>query len=159
MHFNYIVEHVRNGVVIDAMDVKNLVPTQGLTHILDVVCKGGAQVPTWYVAPYEGNFTPSATDTAASLPAAAVECTAYAEAARPTWVEGAVAGGSVTNVDSKAEFTMNASKTIYGCWLASVPGKGSTSGVVLSVVRFPVAKAYLSGDVMRITAPVNLTAS
>ena len=159
MHFNYIVEHVREGVVIDSMDVTNLVPTQGLTHILDVVCKGGAQVPTWYIAPYEGDFTPSATDTAASLPAAAVECTAYAEAARQTWVEGAVSGGSVTNVDNRAEFTMNATKTIYGCWLSSVPTKGSTSGIALSVVRFPASKTYQSGDIMRITAPVSLTAS
>lgn len=159
MHFNYVLEHVRNGVVIDSMKMKNLIPTQGLTHILDVVCKGGAQVPTWYVAPYEGDFTPSAPDTAASLPAAAVECTAYAEAARPTWVEGAVSGGGVTNVDSKAEFTMNATKTIYGCWLTSVAGKGSTSGLVLSAVRFPAAKTFQAGDVMRITAPVNLTAS
>ena len=159
MHFTYIVEHVRGGVVIDTSHETNLVPTQGLTHILDVVCKGGAQVPTWYVAPYEGNFTPSATDTAANLPAAAVECVAYAEAARPTWVEGAIAGGAVTNVDSKAEFTMNATKTIYGCWLASVSGKGSTSGLVLSVVRFAASKTFQSGDIMRITAPVNLTAS
>lgn len=159
MHFNYIVEHIRDGVVIDSSEEKNLIPTQGLTHILDVVCKGGSPVSTWYVAPYEGNFTPSAPDTAASLPAAAVECTAYAEAARPTWVEGAVSGGTVTNVDSKAEFTMNATKTIYGCWLASVPGKSSTSGVALSVVRFAASKAFQSGDIMRITAPVSLTAS
>ena len=159
MQFNYIVEHVRDGVVIDTSYETNLVPTQGLTHILDVVCKGGAQTPTWYVAPYEGNFTPSAPDTAASLPAAAVECTAYTEAARPTWVEGAIAGGSVDNTASKAEFTMNATKTIYGCWLASVSGKSSTSGLVLSVVRFSASKTFQSGDIMRITAPVSLTAS
>lgn len=159
MHFNYIVEHVRDGVVIDTEHVKNLIPTEGLAHMLDVTCKGGSQVATWYVAPYEGNYTPQATDTAASLPAAAVECTAYAEATRPTWVEGAVSGGTVTNVDSKAEFTMNATKTIYGCWLASVSGKGSTAGTVLSVVRFPASKTFQSGDTMRITAPVSLTAS
>ena len=159
MQFNYIVEHVRDGVVIDSSHETNLVPTQGLTHILDAVCKGGAQVPTWYIAPYEGNFTPSAPDTAASLPGAAVECTTYVEAARQTWVEGAIAGGSVDNTASKAEFTMNATKTIYGCWLASVSGKSSTSGLVLSVVRFSASKTFQSGDIMRITAPVSLTAS
>ena len=159
MHFEYEFEHIRNGEVIDTFRQKNLIPIQGYNHMLDVTCHGGTQVSTWYVAIYEGNFTPSSTDTAASLPAAAVECTAYAEATRPTWNEGAVSGGVVTNVDNKAEFTMNATKTLYGCWLTSVSGKSSTSGVALSVVRFSTPKTCESGDVFRVTAPVTLTAS
>ena len=159
MHFNYEFEQVRDGVVIDCWTEKNLIPNEGLTHMLDVVCKGGSQVPTWYVMPYEGNYTPVATDTAATFPGLATECTAYTEAKRVTWVEGSISGNSVSNSASKAEFTLNAGKTIYGCALVSVSTKSATSGVLLSAVRFGTPKTYLSGDILRVTAPVSLTAS
>lgn len=159
MHFNYEIEQIRDGQVIDRWTEKNLIPQQGLDHMLDVTCKGGSQVGTWYVLIYEGNYTPVSTDTAATFPGLATECTAYAEATRPTWNEGAISTGSVSNTLNKAEFTINASKTIYGCALVSVATKGSTSGILLSAVKFGTSKAYTSGDVLRVTAPVSLTAS
>lgn len=159
MHFNYEFEHVRNGVVIDRWKEKNLIPNEGLAHMLDVTCKGGSQVGTWYVGIYEGNYNPVATDTAATFPGLATECSAYAEATRQTWNEGAVSGNSVSNTLNKAEFTINASKTIYGCFLVSVAAKGATSGILLSAVKFGTSKAYTAGDVLRVTAPVSLTAS
>lgn len=157
MHFNYGFEQVRDGKVIASWGEKNLIPTEGLNHILDVVCKGGSPVATWFVGIFEGDYTPVATDTAATLPALSTESTAYSEAVRQTWVEGAIAAGAVSNSASKAEFTINASKTIYGCFLSSVSAKSSTAGVILSVVRFGTPKAFLSGDILRVTAPVSLT--
>jgi len=159
MHFNYEFEQVRDGVVIDRWTEENLIPNEGLTHMLDVVCKGGSQVGTWYVLPFEGNYTPVATDTAATFPSLSTECTTYAESVRQTWVEGAISGNSVSNSASKAEFTINASKTIYGCALVSVATKSATSGVLLSAVRFGTPRAYINADVLRVTAPVSLTAS
>lgn len=159
LHFNYQFELVRNGVVIDAWEEKNLIPTEGLNHILDVTCKGGTQVPTWYVAPYEGDYTPIATNTAANFPGLSTECTAYNEATRVAWVEGTVAAGAVDNSASKAEFTFNASKTIYGCSLVSVSTKSATTGVLLSAVRFGTSRAVISTDVLRVTAPVSLTSA
>lgn len=159
MHFNYEFEHVRDGVVIDTWKEKNLIPTEGLNHMLDVVCKGGSQVSTWYVMPYEGDYTPLATNTAANFPGLATECTAYTEANRVTWVEGAVSAGAVDNSANKAEFTINATKTIYGCALVSVATKGATTGVLLSAVRFSAPKSFVSSDTLRVTAPVSLTAA
>lgn len=157
MHFEYEVEVIRDGVVIDRSIEKNLIPQQGLDHILDVVCKGGVQISTWYVSIYEGDYTPISTNTAANFPGLATESSAYAETVRQTWVEGAVTAGAVDNSASKAEFTMNAAKTIYGCALVSNSSKGATAGILLSAVRFGTPKALVSGDILRVTAPVSLT--
>ena len=159
LHFGYEFEIVRDGVVIDRFTEKNLIPTEGLNHMLDVVCHGGSQVPTWYVGIYEGDYTPAATNTAANFPSLSTESTAYAESVRQTWVEGAPAAGVVDNSANKAIFTMNANKTIYGCFLSSVATKGATTGVLLSAVRFSTPKVLISTDLLRVTAPVSLTAS
>ena len=159
MHFKYLVEHLRDGVVIDSTIETNLIPQQGLDHMLDVTCKGGSQVATWYVSIYEGDYTPISTNTAANFPGLSTECVAYDEAVRPTWVEGAITAGAVDNSASKAEFTINASKTIYGCALNSAAAKGATTGILLSAVRFATPKAFVDNDVLRVTAPISLTAA
>ena len=155
--FVYEVELVKDGVVIDRETVHNLLPTEGINHMLNATLKGGAQVTTWYVGIFEGNYTPLAGDTAATFPAAATETTTYTEATRPEWVEGSVVTGAVSNAASKAEFTSNANKTIYGGFLTSAPTKGSAGGTLLSVVRFSSPKTFESGSVLRVTAGFTMT--
>lgn len=155
----YLVEVIRDGVVIDREEVHNLVPTQGLNHILNVEFKSTTQVTAWYLAIFEGNYVPTSADTAAALPAAATECTAYAESTRVLFVGGTVAGGVLDNSASRAEFTMNAAKTIYGAFMTSAPAKGATTGVVISSVRFSAAKNLVATDILRITAGMTLTSS
>lgn len=155
----YLVEVIRDGVVVDREEVHNLVPTQGLNHILNVEFKALTQVTAWYLAIFEGNYVPTAADTAASLPAASTESTAYGEATRVLFVGGTVAGGVLDNSASRAEFTMNATKTIYGAYMSSAPAKGATTGVVISSVRFSSAKNLVATDILRITAGMTLTSS
>lgn len=155
--FEYLVEVLRNGEVISSERVHNLMPTEGLDHILSVAMKGGSQVPTWYIGLFEGNYTPVATDTAATLPGLATESTAYDEATRVAWNEGSIVTGALSNSASKAEFTANAVKTIYGGFISSNQTKGSTTGVLLSVVRFGSPKTLEAGSVLRVTAGFTLT--
>lgn len=155
--FSYEYEIERNGEIVERGVEHNLIPTEGKNHMLSVVCNGGTQVPVWYVGIYEVDYAPTVTVTAATLGALTTECTAYDEAARPSWVESTPAAGATDNSASKAEFTMNASKTVYGCFLSSVASKSSGSGVLLSVVKFSTAKALVAGDILRVTAPVSLT--
>lgn len=108
---------------------------------------------------YEGNYTPIAGDTAATFPASATESAAYAEATRPALVLGAVTAGAVDNVASRAEFTANASKTFYGGFVSSAAAKGSTSGVLLSAVRFASPKVLSSGEILRVTAGFTLVSA
>lgn len=150
--FTYLVEHIRNGEVIDSEVTHNLVPIEGLNHFAGVALKGVAQVGTWYIGLYEGNYTPQLSDTAATLPAAATEVTAYDEATREALVLGTVSGGAVNNSASPAEFTASATKTIRGGFISSAGGKGATTGVLASVIKFTTPKALDDGDVLRVTA-------
>lgn len=154
--FVWTVEQLRDGQVIASECGHNLVPDQGLNDLLAVYFKSGSQAANWYVGLFEGNYTPGPSVTAASIAAAATETTAYSQATRPAWTAGAVAGGAVSNVDAKAEFTFTSSKTIYGGFLVSSSAKGGALGVLASVIRFPSPKAMEAGDTLRITAGTTL---
>ena len=180
--FKYNVEHIRsvsrmqamglsiegltrkdfNGidsVVLSVEDVSNLIPTEGLDYILGASLKGVSQVSSWYIALFEGNYTPIAGVTAATFPAAATESTAYDEANRVAWTSGSVSAGSVSNSASKAAFTMNATKTIYGIAQTSLSTKSGTTGVLVSVARFAAAKAVVDEDILNVTSTITLTSA
>jgi hypothetical protein len=148
----YTVEHIRGGQVLSRDVHHNLVPIEGLNHIASVVTKGAAQVPTWYIGLFEGNYTPVPADTAAAFSAAATECTTYAPSTRAEFNEGAVVAGVVDNTANRAEFTFTAAKTIYGAFMSSAQAKGAVTGTLISAARFGSPKAVLVDDVLRITA-------
>lgn len=155
--FEYLIEVVKDGVVVDSEVVHNVMPVQGANHILASALAGAAQVPQWYIGLYEGNYTPNGSETAALLPSMATECAAYSSAARPQWVPGSVANGTVNNSASKAEFTFTAPKTVYGGFITSAPAKGATTGVLTSVVRFSSPRILDTDSVLRVTAGFTLT--
>jgi hypothetical protein len=157
--FEYTVEHIRDGKVLSTEVVKNLVPTEGLNHILSVVMAGGSPYASWNIGLFEGNYTPTGTITAATLPAQATEMVAYTETTRRPFTPGSVAAGAVNNAASKAQFTFNANKTVYGGFISSSSAKNSVTGVLLSVVRFASPKVLESGDVLSVTAGMTLTSS
>jgi len=152
-------EHRRNGKLIGRDIASNIVTTEGLNHILSTVVAGGSAVSPWYIALFEGNYTPVAGLTAATFTAAATECTAYDEAARVAYVEGTPSGGVIDNAASRAVFTMNATKTIYGGALLSVSTKSSTSGTLLAAARFSSSRAVVDDDELSVRYSLTLTSS
>lgn len=148
----YTIDHYRDGQLIDSQTQHNLIPTEGLNHLISAVLKGGTQVSNWYVGLYEGNYTPTSTATGSTIVSLSTECTAYTEATRQQWVGGTVANGAVSNADSRATFTFNANKTIFGGFLVSSPVKGASADTLFSVVRFSTAKPVESGDILRVRA-------
>lgn len=155
--FQYQVEIVgRDGRVRDAEILHNLMPDEGLNHMLGVTLKGAAQIAVWNVGIYEGNYTPVPGDTAATFPASATESSAYVAATRSALVLGSVAGGSADNAAARNEFTLNAAKTIYGGFISSAAAKGATSGVLLSAVRFSSPKVLDADEILRVTAGFTL---
>lgn len=155
----YDVQHRRNGELLSHDISSNIIVAEGLTHLLGVAVAGVTQVNPWYVALFEGNVTPAGSLTAATFTATTTECTAYDEAARVAYVEGTVAAGAVDNAASRAVFTMNATKTIYGGALLSVSTKSSTSGVLLSAARFPSARAVVDDDELSVKFSLALTSA
>ncbi len=151
--FNWLVSY-RGSV-----GAHNIIPTEGRNSILDVVFHATTQITAWFCGLFEANYTPVAGDTMALFPAAATECTAYAETTRPAWVEGAASAGVTTNSASTATFTFNATKTLYGAFLSSSSVKGGTSGVLVSAAKFSASKSVDSGDLGRLTASITFTSS
>lgn len=144
-------QHIRDGEVIDEGFDENLVVNEGLNHILSVILAAGTQVPAWYLGVFEGNYTPVATDTAANITANSTESTAYTASTRQAWTAGAVASQAVDNSASRASFTFNATKTIYGAFLASNSAKSATTGTLFSAARFATSKAVVNLDQLLLT--------
>lgn len=147
----FFVEHVRQGETIDEFFTDNLVVNEGLDHILNTVFHGGTPVGTWYLGLFEANYTPIATVTAATITSASTECTTYDESTRQAYDEAASSGQSITNSASKATFTINATKTIYGAFLVSASAKSATTGVLMSAARFASSKSVVDDDQLLLT--------
>lgn len=132
-----------------------LYPAEGRNHMLGVTIHAEAAAPTWYIALFEGNYTPQDDDTAANFASRATECTAYDESTRVEFKETAPSGGASNNTADMALFTMNSTKTIYGFAILSAAAKGATTGKLLCIQRLTSPKTYDAGDVVKV--PVSLT--
>lgn len=152
--FTYTVDVVDNatGEVLDREVIHNLMPTEGLDHVLGVVLKSATPRAHWYVGVYEGAYTPTPGDMMVDFPADAVECTAYTSATRLVFTPGTVMNGTVDNTAAVAEFAFNATKLIYGGFISSASAKGSGAGILLSAVRFGSPKQMDSSSTLRVTA-------
>lgn len=144
-------EIVRNGVIIDTFETPNLVVDEGLNHALDVLLHGVTQVGTWYLGLFEGNYTPVAGLTAATIAGAATETTAYDEVTRQVYNEAAAAAKVTTNTANKATFTINATKTIYGAFIISDATKAGTAGTLLAAAKFAAPKGVVATDQLLLT--------
>lgn len=148
---SFIGQIIRDGKIIDEFEDHNLVVNEGLNHMLNVEFNGLTQVTTWYVGIFEGNYTPVAGVTAATIASASTESTAYTSASRPEYVEATATAQSITNSASRASFVFNATKTIYGAFLVSSNVKSGTTGTLFSAARFAASKAVESGDELLLT--------
>ena len=127
----------------------NLIPNEGLNLVLDILRPAGqAKASGFYFAPFEGNYTPAATITAAAIVAAATECTAYGEATRAAWIPSEPAGQTMNNSSGLGVVTFNASKNIYGAFISTVATKSATTGALLSAARFSLTHAVQAGYVL-----------
>lgn len=142
---------IRKGEVIDEFEAPNLVVNEGLNHMLNVLFRGTTQVNPWYVGIFEGNYTPVATVTAATIASASTECTAYTSSTRVEYDEAAASSQVTTNAASRASFIFNATKTIYGAFIVSSNTKSGTAGTLFAAARFSSSKAVDSGDELLLT--------
>ena len=160
--------HIRDGhyLLREGYQGKNILPTEGLNHVLDVICHGSSQVTTWYCGIFKGNYTPIATDTAADNLGAGGDFTECQDADyddpatnRPAYTEAAAAAGVITNSANPASFTIAASITVYGAFLASSQAKTAASGTLLAAKKFDASRAVIDNDVLLITYQITATSS
>jgi hypothetical protein len=149
------VDHMRDGELIHRQQAKNIIVNQGLNHALNVILNAASQITQWYVAIFEGNYAPVAADTAAGIVANSTESTAYTESTRPTYDEATSTAQSTTNSASRATFSINATKTIYGAYLISSSGKSSATGTLFAAAKFSTSRAVQNLDQLLVTYTIN----
>lgn len=154
----YEVELEKDGVVYDRFVEHNIMPQQGVDFIAGLLQGNGTSpLSSWHIGLFETNYTPVSSVVAADLQAVVGESLAYDEAIRQPWNDVYDGVGFIGNNASRAEFTMNSSKNIYGAFIVSSSTKGGTSGVLLSIARFTSPRQVDPGTILRITAGITLT--
>lgn len=141
---------------------ENLVTTQGLTSLLDVMFMGGDQWANWYVV-----LTDGAGDSATASSTYAVpiytEVTDITNATRPAYT-GVQTTTSITNTASKAVFTINTGSVtsilggalVGGTTDADVIGNTASSGAILyCAIDFASPVAVVASDIVSIAITIN----
>lgn len=139
----------------------NLIPTEGLNHVLNVILGATAKISNWYVAPFKGNATPAAGWTAANFTSNSTEAVAadYTEGSRRPLTMGSAAGGVISNSASKATFTFAGSLTVYGFGILSVQAAEATTGTLFAAARLGTARAVVATDVLDVQYTLTLTST
>lgn len=130
---------------------KNLITTEGLTHIMAVALGATAKPAGYYIALYTGAVSPLASWTAANFASNATENTStsegYTASTRPVWTPGSASAGSINNFASQPTLTIAASTsvTFQGAALLTSNVRGGTSGALVSAVRFALPEILNNG--------------
>jgi len=149
----------------DEQSDPNLIPAEGILHILDVAFGVTAKEAAWYLALYSGNATPAVGWTAANFTGNSTENVSTTEGfsgtVRPAWTPTAATAGKIGNLSARAAFTIvsASSVTFYGAGLLSSANRGSTSGVLASATRFAASRTLNNTDVFNLGYEVELTDS
>ena len=161
--FTYTIEQFdARGRLVDIETVHNIMPYEGLNYMITAAIRGGTVLTAWYVGLYSGNYTPLITDgmgATTPFPTAATEFTAYTPTARQVYTGSVPSNGSSDNSAAPAVFTMTSAATIYGGFIASNSTQGSTSGTLLSAVKFASPKVLDVSGQLRVTAGFLFTSS
>jgi hypothetical protein len=149
-------ERYLKGKLVESWEDKNVVTDEGLTYLLSVGFKDGTKIANWYLLTFESDTTPNGAETYAAP--VITECTAIDEATRPACTLGSISSNSVDNSASKATFTYNATKTIYGGAIvgggsaATTKGDTAGGGKIYAVARFTDgAKQMTATGVLKVT--------
>lgn len=151
----FLVEHIRNGVVIGSFFLPNGITDVGLNSILNVQFDSAAQITTWYIGLVDNaSFSAFATADTMASHTGWLESTAYSESVRQTWGAGTASARSITNA-SAATFSINASATLKGVFITSNSTKSGTTGTLWSTAAFASTVSVINGDSMKITYTVS----
>ena len=175
---NHKFDYTENGIAIPSMKLAiggvfevaggdgvfevcpNLIPTEGLNHIIGVALNQATQKLAFYLGLFSGDVTVQPTWTGANWVANATEFTNYTEATRQLWDNGAVAAGSVSNSALPAVFTMGVGGgTIRGLVLAEASAKSATTGVIIAASRLSVDKAMAQDEELRAKYTLSATST
>ena len=141
----------------------NLIPTEGLAHLLNVALGSTAKPAGYYLAIFSGSAAPAANWTAASFAAVANEIVSMAEghtgATRPAWTPTNTTTGSIDNMTTVASLTIATASqlNVTGAALLSSSQRGGTTGVLVSASQYAAPRVFQNGDTYELGYRINLT--
>lgn len=110
----------------------------------------------WYIG-LKASGAVAGADTMSPLTRSWSEITAYSEPTRRAFNPSAPTSGSVHNGASVATFTINATVTIYGAFLADLPTKAGTGGLLYGAGNFASPQSAVNLDVINVTCTTTVT--
>ncbi len=133
-----------SGQLLDTLTVTNRIPGAGIEFLMTAPFGDAATIPTFYCGLFRNNYIPTDSTSSADLPSVMGEMVTFEEPTRPVW-QRAYAGGVMSNNSNKAVFTPIQEVGVYGSFIVSSPTKGGSSGLLISVARFPTVKNLSPG--------------
>lgn len=134
-------------------EFENIVVTAGKNKLLDATLKTGLTTPLWYVG-LKATGSVVVGDTMASHAGwgeLGASTPTYSNATRPAFTPGSISAGSVDNSAAKAVFTINATITVFGAFMADNSTVDGTTGTLYGAGDFASSRALLSGDTLNVT--------
>lgn len=126
--------------------IENLITDEGINYLLNVGLVETTAISTWYLIPFETDYTPLTTNTYASK--GFIESQAYNESIRQVYTISVTSTKSLNNTSYPAVMIFNATKTIYGLAVvggSSTKGDSASEGVLLAAGKFSTSKSLTSG--------------
>ena len=142
---------------------ENLIPTEGLAHILNVALGTTPKPASYHLALFSAAAQPAANWTAASFASTASEIVSmtegYSAATRPTWTPTNTSTGSIDNMAAVAKVTMKTSSnlTVQGAAMLTTSAKGGTTGALISASKYASPRVFQDGDTYEIGYRISLT--
>lgn len=147
-----------------AKEGDNLIPVEGLAHILSVALGATPKPAGYYLALFSGAAAPASNWTGATFAAVASEIVSMTEGhtspTRPVWTPPAsTATGSIDNIASAATVTIATAGTlnVTGAALLTDSARGGTTGKLISATKYSAARTFQDGDVYEIGYRISLT--
>jgi hypothetical protein len=147
-------------------ELPNTFTTEGLSYLLRVMFWETSKAASliWYLGIFDTNVTPAVGNVAStSLGAAgtygAIQTAEVDETVVEPYTTVTTATASCTNAASKAEYTMAATRTIYGAYLTDSSDMTSVAGILMSAKKFSTARSVIADDVLSISYVISLTTS
>lgn len=151
----YVVEHYRNGELLNTMVFENDIVNVGKDYLLDSFFRNQSQPAAWYIGLVDNSgWTAFASADTPASHSGWNEFTNYSQSNRVAWGPDAAASQSITNTTA-ATFSITGSGTLKGVFIASNNTKGSTSNTrpstLWSTAPFTSTVPVVNGDELKIT--------
>jgi hypothetical protein len=147
-------------------ELPNTFTTEGLSYLLRVMFWETSKAASliWYLGIFDTNVTPAVGNVASTALGAAgtygaIQTAEVDETVVEPYTTVTTATASCTNAASKAEYTMAATRTIYGAYLTDSSDMTSVAGILMSAKKFSTARAVIADDVLSISYVISLTTS